>query len=521
MTDQNTNVINAQRMESTALENNCAAILSIAEIVRTTLGPKGLDKLLVDEMGNRFITNDGATIMLSIKTVHPVAKMMVEIADRQEEKVGDGTTTAVVLAAEMIKEGKRLINEMNIHPTFIIRGIEIGIQRSIDLFLKMAVKTSMEDTLLAQVVSTAAGSRIDGKQVVSLVGKAINILKDIQKENEEINLKRRILLINKPGLDDLVFDGIVLQRELIDWQVLNSACNSKVILLKMDLKEIKETWIKEMKDCDDIVRMNECKKKLITGIADSICKRGVGVVFISSSETDEYLFNTLLSRKVFLIHVSNDELMDIEFALDLKTVRQMSDIEDIPVGSFKSLRYNEENGLFFLENDSQRRMITIIIGGATKVTAQERWRAVKDGISAAQSALKDGVVAGGGAIERFISGKLKEDKLNEGVESLGIEVVANALSGLMRQILANAGYNGFEKITEIRSRSGEYGIDINTGKAEDMFNAGVVDSAGIKIYALKSASEIVKAVLRIDRILIANSPHNVVVGNTNETNLKV
>ena len=521
MTEQNTNVINAQRMESSALENNCSAILSIAEIVRTTLGPKGLDKLLVDEMGNRFITNDGATIVLSIKTVHPVAKMVVEIAARQEEKVGDGTTTAVVLAAEMIKEGKRLITEMNIHPTFIIRGIEIGIQRAIDMLLEMSVKTRMKDTILTQVISTAAGSRIDGKQVVSLVGQAIDILKNIQEENDKIELKKRILLINKPGLDDLVFDGIVLQKELIDWQTHSNTCNNRCLLLKMDLKEMKESWIREMKNFDDIVRMKECQKKMINEIADSICKKDVGVVFLSSPQIDEFLFTTLLSRKVRLIHVSNEELMSISFALGIKTARQISDIEDIPVESFKSLRHDEESGLFFLENHSQQRMVTIIIGGATKVTAQERWRAVKDGISASQSALKDGIVAGGGAIERFISGKLKEEKLNGGVESLGIEVVANALSGLMRQILTNAGYNGFEKMTEIRNRSGEYGIDINTGKVEDMFKAGVVDSAGIKIHALKSASEIVKAVLRIDRILIANSPHNVVVGNTNETNLKV
>jgi chaperonin GroEL (HSP60 family) len=165
-------------------------------------------------------------------------------------------------------------------------------------------------------------------------------------------------------------------------------------------------------------------------------------------------------------------------------------------------------------------MVTIIIGGVTKVTSQERWRAVKDGISAAQSALNDGIVAGGGAVELCISEKLKEENLNSGVDSIGIEVVAHALSSIMRQILANAGFNGFEKMTEIRNKSGEYGIDISTGKVKNMFEAGVVDSAGIKINALKSAAEIVKAVLRIDRILIAHSPHNAVIGKSaNETNL--
>jgi chaperonin GroEL (HSP60 family) len=133
--------------------------------------------------------------------------------------------------------------------------------------------------------------------------------------------------------------------------------------------------------------------------------------------------------------------------------------------------------------------------------------------------LNDGIVAGGGAVELCISEKLKEESLSSGVDSIGIEVVAHALSGIMRQILTNAGYNGFEKMAEIRNKSGEYGIDISTGKEENMFEVGVVDSVGIKINALKSAAEIVKAVLRIDRILIANSPHNAVIEkHANEAN---
>ena len=219
MTEQNPGNIQAQGAENAALENNCAAVLSVADTVRTTLGPKGLDKLLVDELGNRFITNDGATIMLSIKTVHPVAKLVVEIADRQETKVGDGTTTAVVLAAEMIKEGKRLIADVGIHPTLVVSGIELGIQRSIELFKQKAVKINMKDASLAQVISTAAGSRMDGNQVVSLVSEALNILKNPKEKEEMVDLKKSIFLINNPVLEDMVFDGIVIQRQFFDQQL--------------------------------------------------------------------------------------------------------------------------------------------------------------------------------------------------------------------------------------------------------------------------------------------------------------
>ncbi len=521
MTEQNPGNVQVQRMENTALENNCTAVLSIADTVRTTLGPKGLDKLLVDELGNRFITNDGATIMLSIKTIHPVAKLVVEIADRQEAKAGDGTTTAVILAAEMIKEGKRLIADMGIHPTLIVRGIELGIQRSIELFKQMAVKINMKDARLAQVISTAAGSRMDGNQVVSLVSEALNILKNPKGKKGMVNLKKSIFLINKPGLEDMVFDGIVIQRQLFDQQIPDRLDNVKAILLKMDLKEIKESLIKEMRNYDEIVRMKESQTKMIKEISDSICKTGAGVVFITSAHTDEFLLSSLLEKNILLMHVSNEELLNIANALDIQVVRRKEDVGKISMGTLKSVCYDEENGLLFFENHAQRKIVTIIIGGVTKVTSQERWRAVKDGISAAQSALNDGIVAGGGAAELCISEKLKEENLNGGVDSIGIEVVAHALSSIMRQILTNAGFNGFEKMTEIRNKSGEYGIDISTGKEEDMFEAGVIDSAGIKINALKSAAEIVKAVLRIDRILIASSPHNAVVGNpVNETDTK-
>jgi len=514
MTEDNPGNVQAQGVGNTALENNCAAVLSIADTVRTTLGPKGLDKLLVDELGNRFITNDGATIMLSVKTVHPVAKLVVEIADRQEEKVGDGTTTAVVLAAEMIKEGKRLITDMGIHPTLIVRGIELGIQRSIELFKQMAIKINMKDASLAQVISTAAGSRMDGGQVVSLVGDAIGLLKNPMGKKGIINLKKSIFLINNPMLDDRVFDGIVIQKQFFGQQMSDNLDNTKVILLKIDLKEIEESLVKEMKSYDEIVQMKERQTKMTKEISDSICKTGAGIVFMSSVHADEQLLSNLLEKNILMIHVSNEELLNIASALDVQVVRRKEDIRKNSVGSFKSVYYDEENGLFFLENYMQRKRVTIIIGGVTKVTSQERWRTVKDGISAAQSALNDGIVAGGGAVELCISEKLKEENMNSGVDSIGIEVVAHALSSIMRQILANAGFNGFEKMAEIRNKSGEYGIDISTGKEINMFEAGVIDSAGIKINALKSAAEIVKAVLRIDRILIAHSPHNAVIGKS-------
>jgi len=297
-----------------------------------------------------------------------------------------------------------------------------------------------------------------------LVGDAIGLLKNPMGKKGIINLKKSIFLINNPMLDDRVFDGIVIQKQFFGQQMSDNLDNTKVILLKIDLKEIEESLVKEMKSYDEIVQMKERQKKMTKEISDSICKTGAGIVFMSSVHADEQLLSNLLEKNILMIHVSNEELLNIASALDVQVVRRKEDIRKNSVGSFKSVYYDEENGLFFLENYMQRKRVTIIIGGVTKVTSQERWRTVKDGISAAQSALNDGIVAGGGAVELCISEKLKEENMNSGVDSIGIEVVAHALSSIMRQILANAGFNGFEKMAEIRNKSGEYGIDISTGK---------------------------------------------------------
>ena len=166
----------AQNVEFDALESNCNAVMAVAETVRTTLGPKGLDKLLIDQAMNRHVTNDGVTILLSLKTIHPVARMIVEIAERQEEMVGDGTTTSVVMAAEMIKEGKKFIKEMGVHPSKIVEGIDSGVKFACELLEKEAKKIGIADVELEQVILTSLASKLDGQRLAPLVISAISTI---------------------------------------------------------------------------------------------------------------------------------------------------------------------------------------------------------------------------------------------------------------------------------------------------------------------------------------------------------
>lgn len=163
----------AQNVEFDALESNSNAVMAVAETVRTTLGPKGLDKLLIDQAMNRHLSNDGVTILLSLRAIHPVARMIVEIAERQEQLVGDGTTTAVVMAAEMIKEGKKLIKELAVHPTKVVEGIESGVKHACQLLEKEAKKISLNDIALEQVVKTSLASKLDGEKLSFFVISAL------------------------------------------------------------------------------------------------------------------------------------------------------------------------------------------------------------------------------------------------------------------------------------------------------------------------------------------------------------
>ncbi|HSA74450.1 MAG TPA: TCP-1/cpn60 chaperonin family protein, partial [Nitrososphaeraceae archaeon] len=166
----------AENVEFNALESNSQAVMAVAETVRTTLGPKGLDKLLIDQAMNRHVSNDGVTILLSLRAIHPVARMIVEIAERQEQLVGDGTTTAVVMASEMIKEGKRLVKELGVHPTKVVEGIDNGVKQACKLLEKQAKSISLNDDELEQVIRTSLNSKLDGANLSTLVIKSIRTI---------------------------------------------------------------------------------------------------------------------------------------------------------------------------------------------------------------------------------------------------------------------------------------------------------------------------------------------------------
>ncbi len=493
----------AENVEFNALESNSNAVMAVADTVRTTLGPKGLDKLLIDQAMNRHVSNDGVTILLSLKAIHPVARMIVEIAERQEQLVGDGTTTAVVMSAEMIKEGKRLVKELGVHPTKVVEGIDSGVRHACQLLETEAKRISITDVELEQVVRTSLASKLDGSRLAELVIFALRAVGENARYNGEYDFNKSIMVIRKTSMEDQIINGAVLERTKIDPELPTEINNAKILITKIDLKPVKESWIKENNKYQEILLMENDRIKKSKEMVDAMLATGANVILIASPEVDQAVEDMLVAKRVFAARISTEEIEYLSRYTGAKPVRVSEDLNRTDIlGTAERVREDEDNSMIYLEGGAGRNMVTIIVSGTTKETSLERWRAAIDGVNAAEAALNKGVVPGGGAAELHIVEKVKNLRL-KGLEQVGLEVVTSALESIMRQILTNAGFNGLEKVMTAKASPPGFGIDINSGEPIDMWKMGIVDPLMVKTMALQAAGEIAKSVLRIDRNLAA------------------
>ena len=493
----------AENVEFNALESNSNAVMAVADTVRTTLGPKGLDKLLIDQAMNRHISNDGVTILLSLRAIHPVARMIVEIAERQEQLVGDGTTTAVVMAAEMIKEGKRLVKELGVHPTKVVEGIEGGVKEACQLLEREAKKISLNEIALEQVVKTSMSSKLDGRKLSLLVISALRSVGKNALYNGSYDFDKTIMVLRRTTMEDRVVNGIVLERKRMDPEMPLEINEARVMIARLDLKPVKESWVKENSKYEEILNMEKDRVAKSKDIVNSLIATGANAILIASGEVDQVIENLLVANKVFAVRIAIEEIEYLSRYTGAKPVRMMDDLKKSDIlGRADHIYEDEDNGVIYIDNGLRGNMTTMIVSGTTKETSLERWRAVIDGVNAAEAALNKGVVAGGGAAELHVIEKVKNLRL-KGLEQVGLDVVTSALESIMRQILTNAGYNGLEKVMAAKASPDTFGIDIDSGDPVDMWKMGVLDPLLVKTMALEAAGEIAKSVLRIDRNLAA------------------
>ncbi len=498
-----------------AQSNNIAAAKAVAETIRTTLGPKGMDKMIVDSLGDIIVTNDGVTILKEMNVEHPAGKMIVEIAKTQEKEVGDGTTTAVVLAGEFLKEAEKLL-EQDIHPTVINKGYRIALNHSLKVLEDLSKKITInDDDLLLKIAMTAmTGKGVeDSKEFMAKL--TVDAVKSIF--DEEVDLEN-IKIESKAGgniLDSVLVKGIVLDKERVHSSMPKKVDNAKILLLDVPL-EIKSTEIDakiNITNPEQIQSFLEMEEKMLKKMVDKIKEKNVNVVFCQKGIDDiaqHFLskYNILAVRRV-----TKSDLEKISKATGASIVSNLDSIseEDIGFAGRVEEKFVGDENMIFVEECKNPKSVTLLLRGSTDHVLEEVKRAIDDALGDLASALKNNfIVPGAGAVEIELSKRLKElSEKYSGREQLAIESFAKSLEVIPRTLAENSGLDPIDVITELKAvhEKGNitFGINVETGKVIDSLKEGIVEPLLVKTQALTSATEVTSMILRIDDVIISGN----------------
>ena len=498
-----------------AQRNNIAAAKAVAETVRTTLGPKGMDKMLVDSLGDVVVTNDGVTILKEMQVEHPAAKMIVEVAKTQEAEVGDGTTTVVVLAGEFLKNAERLLDD-NIHPTVIAKGYRMAEEKAQLVLKNIAENISEKDTeLLKNIAMTAMTGKGAEKSKELLSGLCVNAIKQVI-ENGYIDLND-VKVEKKPGegveKSELIF-GIVLDKERVHSGMPRIVKNAKIALLDAAL-EIKnpETDTKvQISDPSQLQAFLDQEEKILKKMVEKIVNSGANVV-VCQKGIDDLVQHFLAKNNIYAVRrVKKSDMDRLAKAVNGRVVNNINDLSKDDIGNagiVEALKIGEEE-MTYIRECKNAKAVTLLVRGSTEHVVDETERAVMDALGGIATSLKDGkVVAGAGAAEVEVARNLRVfANTLMGKEQLAVLAYADAIEIIPRTLAENAGLDPVDLLTDLKSKheikNGKWqGIDVFNGKVIDVWKAGIVEPLKIKTQAIKSATEVAEMILRIDDVIAA------------------
>ena len=488
-----------------ALMTNANAVKAIASAVEGTLGPKGLDTMLVDQFGDVVITNDGVTILSKMEATHPAAKMLINIAKAQQEEVGDGTTTAAIMAGALVEMGVNQVIK-GVPVTWVIEGIKSGVKEACGMIEShvQAIDDLKDDRLYK--VALIAGR--ENEDIAELVVEAANLIGEEKLKDDTFKLSDTILA--KEGADNQVFMGVIVTKERMNKQMPRHKKNVKVMVID-DALEPEEIEEEALGTESGFAKYLEFQNEFRSNI-NKIIDLGVGLLLVDRG-VDDIAEEMLTDAGVIVLQrVSNTELEKVAEHSSAKMIKKTglkknNEILEGYLGYVDEVVSEEKLEQLWIKNGKGKPMATVVVGAATDEVVDERERIAKDAASAVQSAIKKGVVPGGGSLEVYISKEIEKLKENiHGMAAFGIDCVAEALKRPLAQIVANAGFNPLEKLNDViaeqsKQSKASLGINCNTGAVIDMLNLGVIDPALVKIHALKAAGEIAVAILRIDTII--------------------
>tara|TARA_Y100000310_G_scaffold179357_1_gene179331 strand:- start:6293 stop:7915 length:1623 start_codon:yes stop_codon:yes gene_type:complete len=498
-----------------AQRNNIMAAKLVAETVRTTLGPKGMDKMLVDTTGDVIVTNDGVTILKEMQIEHPAAKMIVEVAKTQEEEVGDGTTTAVVFAGELLKNAEDLL-EKNVHPTVIAKGYRLASLEAQKVLDSMAEKVELKDEdILRNIAMTAMTGKGAEANKEHLGGLIVEAVKQVHNGDDlDVDAIKIEKKVGGGTGDSELIKGIVLDKERVHSNMPKEVKESKIALLDSAL-EIKssETDAKiQITDPEKLQAFVEQEEKILKEMVEKVVGSGANVVFCQKG-IDDLAQHYLAKAGVYACRrVKKSDMELLAKATGGRIVNNLADLGDSDLGKSGVVREKRvgEDDMTYVEECNEAKAVTVLIKGGTSHVVDEVERALKDALGDVIVSLKVGrVVAGGGAPEVELAAKIREFATGlSGREQLAVLGFAESIEVIPRTLAENAGLDPIDMLTELKSRhdKGEKwaGLDVFSGEVVDSWVSGVIEPLKIKTQAIKSASEVTELILRIDDVIAAS-----------------
>ncbi|MCL4326881.1 MAG: TCP-1/cpn60 chaperonin family protein [Candidatus Thermoplasmatota archaeon] len=499
-----------------AMQNNIEAARAIATSIRSTLGPRGMDKMLVDSLGDIVITNDGVTILKEMDVEHPAAKMMVEVSKTQDSFVGDGTTTAVIIAGGLLSEAESLIKQ-NVHPTVIAEGFRMAAVHAKKTLGEMSKGVSIKDKdLLEKMASTALSSKSASGSKVKLSDISYEAVKSVAEKNENkytVDFDN-IQIVKKKGGDiddtELIY-GIIVDKEKVHPGMPDFVKNAKIALLNAAL-EIKKPEFDTNIRIDDpsmIQKFLSQEESILKDMVRKVKESGANVL-ITQKGIDDLAQHYLSKEGIYAVRrVKKSDVEKLAKATGASIVSSLEELSSSDLGDAALVEQKkiDEDYLTFITGCKNPKALSILIRGGTEHVVDEIERSLTDSIHVVAAAVEDGkYTTGGGSSAAEIALRLREyaSKVG-GRQQLAIERFANAMEEIPRALSENAGLDPIDVLIKIRSKHAEgqkyYGINVFTGEVEDMGKVGVIEPLRVGEQAIESATEASVMILRIDDVI--------------------
>ena len=504
-----------------AQKNNITAAKLISEIVRTSLGPRGMDKMLVDSLGDVTITNDGATILKEIDVQHPAAKMMVEISKATDNEVGDGTTSVVILAGSLIEKAEDLISK-DVHPTIIVDGYRKSATKAIEILNNLATKIDATDKeQLTRIARTSMLTKLiarEADQVAELVVNAVLQVAEQKPDGKGYRVDLDDIKVEKKAggslADTKLIKGIVLDKEVVHGGMPKRTEKAKIALVNSAL-EIEKTEFDAKINISSPDQMNmflEEENRMLKSMVDKIIATGANVV-ICQKGIDDIAQHYLAKSGILTVRrVKESDMTKLARATGARIVNNLEDLTDKDIGlaDLVEERKVETDKWVFIEGCKHPKSVTILIRGGSQRVVDEADRSVHDALMVTKDVLeRPAIVAGGGAPESYVAGKIREwANTLSGREQLAAEKFAESLEVIPLTLAENAGMDPIDTITELRARQGKgsksAGIDAKAAKVTDVSKSDIVEPLSVKEQVIKSATEAASMILRIDDVIASS-----------------